>query len=385
VAPPEPPTCGFGLVSASLGGAGGSALLGVTLKSAVASQRCSAQVTVSAAITTANGSLAGGVRSNPATVSATVSFVPSQLPPLIRFQWDAYCTTVAEPVDLAVRAAGQSAVTSLGSSISCEARGTSSFLIGSSSPTSQVSVVGLAPNLAGNGYRLADQDGYVTDEGNAPFLVAEPDTTAPIVAIVGAPSGDGDWLASSSGGVFSYGSAAFHGSAGGTRLNSPIVGMAADPATGGYWLVGSDGGVFSYGAPFYRSAGGRRLNAPVVGMASTPDGGGYWLVAADGGVFSYGDARFSGSAGSVRLNSPIVGMAASRSGGYWLVAAAGGVFSYGTAFHGSASSVRLNAPVAGMASTPDGGGYWLVGADGGVFTYGDAHFYGSAAGTYGHD
>jgi hypothetical protein len=55
---------------------------------------------------------------------------------------------------------------------------------------------------------------------------------------------------SSDGGIFTYGWAGFHGSAGGTALAAPIVGMTSDPATGGYWLVGSDGGVFAYGAPF---------------------------------------------------------------------------------------------------------------------------------------
>jgi len=150
---------------------------------------------------------------------------------------------------------------------------------------------------------------------------------------------------------------------------------------GGYHLVAADGGVFSYGdAGFHGSAGSLHLNQPIVGMAATPDGGGYWLVAADGGVFSYGDAAFHGSSGSLHLNQPIVGMAATpNGGGYWLVAADGGVFSYGDAtFHGSAGSLHLNRPIVGMASTPDGGGYWLVASDGGVFSYGDAGFFGSA-------
>jgi hypothetical protein len=78
----------------------------------------------------------------------------------------------------------------------------------------------------------------------------------------------------------------------------------------GYWQVASDGGVFSYGdAKFHGSAGGLTLNKPVVGMAATPDGGGYWLVASDGGVFSYGDAKFYGSTGGRILNKPVVGMA----------------------------------------------------------------------------
>jgi len=31
--------------------------------------------------------------------------------------------------------------------------------------------------------------------------------------------------------------------------------MAADPASGGYWLATSSGGVFSFTAPFYGSLG----------------------------------------------------------------------------------------------------------------------------------
>ncbi len=148
--------------------------------------------------------------------------------------------------------------------------------------------------------------------------------------------------------MFSFGNAAFHGSAGNLHLVKPVVGMAATPDGGGYWLVASDGGVFTYGdAAFHGSAGNihlvetggghggdprrRRLlagglgrwglllrrrrvprldwaasisNAPVVGMAATPDGGGYWLVASDGGVFSFGDAAFHGSTGALRWPSP---------------------------------------------------------------------------------
>ncbi len=203
---------------------------------------------------------------------------------------------------------------------------------------------------------------------------------APVVGMATTPDGGGYWLVAADGGVFSYGDARFHGSAGGLHLNRPVVGMAATPEGGGYWLVASDGGVLTYGdAHFYGSAGGLHLNTPIVGMAATPDGGGYWLVAADGGVFSYGDARFHGSAGGLHLNRPVVGMAATPDGGgYWLVAADGGIFRYGDAtFDGSTGGLHLNKPVVGMAATPDGGGYWLVASDGGIFTFGDAGFHGS--------
>ena len=193
----------------------------------------------------------------------------------------------------------------------------------------------------------------------------------------------GYWLAGSDGGVFSFGDAGFHGSAGNLRLVKPVVGMAATSDDGGYWLVASDGGVFSYGdAGFHGSAGNLPLVKPVVGMAPTPDGGGYWLVASDGGVFSYGDAAFHGSMGGKKLDAPVVGMAPTPDGGgYWLVASDGGVFSYGDAgFHGSTGNLKLAQPVVGMAPTPDGGGYWLVASDGGVFSFGDSGFSGSLPG-----
>jgi len=193
--------------------------------------------------------------------------------------------------------------------------------------------------------------------------------------------GHGYWIASSNGGVFTFGDASFYGSMGGQTLRAPIVGMAAAPDGHGYWLVGSDGGVFTFGdAAFYGSTGALDLNAPIVGMAATPGGHGYWLVASDGGVFSFGDAAFYGSTGALDLNAPIVGMAvAPGGGGYWLVGADGGIFSFGdSSFYGSTGALRLNAPIVGMASTPGGGGYWLVGADGGIFSFGDSSFYGSA-------
>ena len=204
----------------------------------------------------------------------------------------------------------------------------------------------------------------------------------PLVGSAATPDGRGFWLATATGGVYTYGDAPFFGSHGAAPLNKPIVGLAATPDGGGYWLVASDGGVFSYGdARFHGSTGAIRLNKPIVDMAPTADGGGYWLVASDGGIFTFGDARFHGSTGSLHLNKPIVAMAATPDGGgYWLVASDGGIFTFGDArFHGSAGGAHLNQPIVGMAGTADGRGYWLVAADGGVFTFGDASYLGSAA------
>ncbi len=192
----------------------------------------------------------------------------------------------------------------------------------------------------------------------------------------------GYWEVGSDGGIFSFGTAPFFGSMGGTPLNAPIVGIASTPDGGGYWLVAKDGGVFAFGdAHFHGSMGGTPLNAPIVGIASTPDGGGYWLVAKDGGVFAFGDAHFHGSMGGTPLNAPIVAIAADpTTGGYWEVASDGGVFAFAAPYLGSAGNVHLAAPVVGMASSTGGVGYWEVASDGGVTAEGVAPLLGSMAG-----
>ena len=65
-----------------------------------------------------------------------------------------------------------------------------------------------------------------------------------------APRGQGYWLVTGNGAVFSYGSAAFHGSVAALALNAPVGGCRVDPATGGYWLFSVDGGIFAFGRPF---------------------------------------------------------------------------------------------------------------------------------------
>ena len=129
-------------------------------------------------------------------------------------------------------------------------------------------------------------------------------------AVPPAPGSGGYRLASASGGIFGFGDATFHGSAGALGLTRPIVGTDTTPSRNGYWLVASDGGIFGFGdARFFGSTGAIKLNQPIVGMASTPTGNGYWLVASDGGIFGFGDARFLGStAGTCAGRS--VGMAA---------------------------------------------------------------------------
>lgn len=190
--------------------------------------------------------------------------------------------------------------------------------------------------------------GRVEPTGSHPLLGNAPAGSAPIVGIATTVSGNGYWLASTTGDVYTIGDATFFGSLGGTRLNRPIVGITVTPSARGYWLVASDGGIFSFGdAVFYGSTGAMRLNAPMVGMAATPTGSGYWLFAGDGGIFTFGDAAFHGSTGAIKLNAPVFAMAATTDGsGYWLFARDGGVFTFGGArFYGSTGDLALNVPM----------------------------------------
>jgi hypothetical protein len=245
---------------------------------------------------------------------------------------------------------------------------------------STVPLHGLHPDPAGAtspGYPGGGMIGFGNVNQTPPTLPEPVDS--PVLTAVATPDGNGYWLASADGGVFTFGDARFFGSAGDLPLQGPIIAMAATPDGGGYWLVALDGGVFAYGdAQYFGSMGGTRLNQPIVGMAATSDGAGYWLAAADGGIFAFGDATFYGSMGGQKLNEPIVDMAATPfGGGYWLVAADGGIFSYGTAgYFGSLANDNLPDPVVGMFASPDGGGYTMSTANGVVFAEGDAHTFG---------
>jgi hypothetical protein len=277
-------------------------------------------------------------------------------------------------------ATGALALSSLGA-VSCPARGSCEAAGDYSDPGNDLGL--LESYTPPEGYWTNASDGGVFNYGSALFhgSAGNLKLNQPVVGMAATPGDGGYWEVASDGGIFNYGDAPFYGSTGALKLNKPVVGMAATPDGGGYWLVASDGGVFNYGdAGFYGSTGAITLNQPIVGMAATPDGHGYWLVAADGGIFNYGDAGFDGSRGGQPLNKPIVGMAATASGrGYWLVASDGGIFTYGdAAFHGSTGAITLNKPIVSMMSSFDGGGYFLVASDGGIFNYGDAGFYGSA-------
>jgi hypothetical protein len=229
---------------------------------------------------------------------------------------------------------------------------------------------------AAGGYRLVAEDGGVFTFGSAVFAgsAAELDLAEEVVGGSSTPSGDGYVLFGDAGGVFSFGDAKFFGSAAGEALHSPVVGGAMTPSGLGYYLFSADGGALTFGdAEFAGSLVDTPHNGTVVAGARTPSGRGYWLAGSDGGVYGFGDAGFYGSAAAFGpLAAPIVSMTPTSTGaGYWLVAADGGVFAFGDAkYFGSAADQPQPAPIRGLIAAPGGRGYWLVRSDRDVLPYG---------------
>ena len=204
----------------------------------------------------------------------------------------------------------------------------------------------------------------------------------------------GYWLVGGDGGIFSFGSARFHGSTGSLNLQRPVVGITPTSSRQGYWLVASDGGIFAFGdAGFYGSlpelgfapAGtaesAPKLSAPIVGMVPSSDGGGYFMVSSDGGVFAFGDAHFAGSCPGIGgCQGSAVSVIPDASGhGYWVTTSTGNVYAFGDAPYYGAPGIQ-SSPVTSSVRTPDGGGYWILLANGTVYNYGDAEYLGGASG-----
>jgi hypothetical protein len=208
----------------------------------------------------------------------------------------------------------------------------------------------------------------------------------------------GYWLVGADGGIFTFGSAQFHGSTGNLTLQRPVVGITPTSDRNGYWLVASDGGIFAFGdAGFHGSipgiglspagspAGVPQLDAPIVGMVPSDDGGGYFMVASDGGVFAFGDARFEGSCPGIGgCSGAAVAVVPDASGdGYWLVTATGNVYTFGNAIdYGSPGS--QGSVVTSAVRFPSGDGYWILFANGTVTAFGsDPVTFGSPVGSVG--
>jgi len=232
-----------------------------------------------------------------------------------------------------------------------------------------------------------------TVAGPTSTVTAPTTTTAPPGQV---PGQQGYWLVGRDGGIFAFGTAKFHGSAGSLHLQRPIAGIALTADGEGYWLVATDGGVFAYGDASYvgslpadgigpvGASAGHHLSAPIVGIVPTVDGKGYLMVAKDGGVFAFGDAHYEGSCASIGgCTAPAVAVVPDATGaGYWLLLSNCDMVPFGDApkiadsnCESSTAAKKLVATSA--ARTPDGRGYWVLLDNGTTFPEGDAKLLGS--------
>jgi len=239
---------------------------------------------------------------------------------------------------------------------------------------------------SGSGYWMVASDGRVYSFGGAAFLGSARRALAAgqtAVDLEPTPSNSGYWIVDAAGNVYGYGNAGYHGGVPGGALlpGEQVTSISSTRSGNGYWLFTTLGRVFPFGdAGWFGDLRAVRLNGPVLDSIPTPSGNGYYMVASDGGIFAYGDARFAGSMGGTRLNAPVQSLVPDPDGaGYWLVASDGGVFAFDAAFRGSTGGLHLNAPVTGMV--PFGDGYLMVATDGGAFNFSNLPFSGSLGGS----
>ncbi len=260
----------------------------------------------------------------------------------------------------------------------------------------------ITPTLAGGTYSLVPTScGGATLSGPAATDYTVVYATGSFSVMGGpppppSPPAHGYWLVGSDGGIFTFGSATFHGSTGSLRLQRPVVGITPTTDQGGYWLVASDGGIFAFGdAGFHGSIPGlglspagsglpNALNAPIVGMVPSADGGGYFMVASDGGVFAFGDAQFAGSCPGIGgcKGAAVSVLPDSTGGGYWLVTQTGNVYTFGDAPYFGAPGPQ-GSPITAAVRSADGRGYFVLLANGTVDGYGDAVSLGGPTGVVG--
>ena len=368
-----------------------------------------------------NGDTASSLTPPPTCSTEATSFSPPSPPPT----YSSSCSGAVDPNYTITYVGGFTTVTPAPIAVAVRGsqanQGTPSFT-GSDTPPAEVSVdtshvtctevtpsTTISGQLPSGSYTLvaASCSGATLGGANAPDYALTYTATSNDFTVTGGPvptppppaptpATDGYWLVGSDGGIFTFGSAQFHGSTGGLILQRPVVGISPTADRGGYWLVASDGGIFAFGdAGFYGSIPGtglspagsglpHSLNAPIVGMVPSADGGGYFMVASDGGVFAFGDARFAGSCPGIGgCSGTAVAVVPDADGnGYWLVTQSGNVYAFGNApFYGAPGA--QGSPVTSAVRTADGLGYWVLLADGAVYAYGDAVGRGGPVGAVG--
>ncbi len=169
-------------------------------------------------------------------------------------------------------------------------------VVGSVTPKDDNALVAVTGHLLSN-VAVMYRDGTVVDlYGSTLAAPADPHPT-PGASLLASPNAKGLYIVGSGGWVESVnGDLPYHGSLSRVKLNGPIVDGAITSQCDGYWLLGSDGGVFTFGsARFHGSLSGVISGHSARSILPLPDGSGYWILLRSGKVYALGNCAYLGS------------------------------------------------------------------------------------------
>ena len=111
-------------------------------------------------------------------------------------------------------------------------------------------------------------------------------------------------MVASDGGVFAFGDAHFAGSCPGIGgCSGAAVAVMPDASGDGYWLVTQTGRVYTFGDAANFGAPGPQ-SVPVTSAVRTPDGRGYWILFANGAIWPTATPPLGSLVGCVRRLQP---------------------------------------------------------------------------------
>jgi peptidoglycan-N-acetylglucosamine deacetylase len=233
----------------------------------------------------------------------------------------------------------------------------------------------------GRGYLVATSNGGVHSFGTPSHGSLAGRLPAGVTAkgLATDPFTGGYWIVKSNGGVEGF-QAPWYGSfAGKLPADETVTGIAA--SRGGYLILTSDGGVHNFGAPWFGSLAGKLpAGITATGLASNPATGGYWILKSNGGVTNFHVPWYGSLAGKLPSETTASAIAAGPQGGYLVLTSNGGVHNFGTPWYGSlAGRLSDDVTATGLAVAPATSGYWILKSNGGVTQF-HAPWYGSLAG-----
>ncbi len=179
-------------------------------------------------------------------------------------------------------------------------------------------ITGIARSQGGHGYYLVAADGGVFAYGDAVFHGSAADLhvntqkikfsaiTLPNVVTSLQLSTNGYWLNAWDGGVYAY-NAPFYGTAHTYAPRFPVIGLQPSASGSGYWQLSSDGGIFSFGDAAFHGSAVTDMQIPLaISIDRSATSLGYWITDLLGHVYSKGDAVGYGQASTLTLRAPVI-------------------------------------------------------------------------------